>query len=160
MTYLWFTEPAVVPFAANAVVTNCFELGTHTILLTATDPKGASNTDTLTIEVVTAPLAVELLMEKINESLIPRRIKRELSATLRIALTHSKENRLRLTQTSLSAFERKVRAQVVAGYPALATEWIRWSQNISTGMENCIKPPAKPKTGGKDDDGDGNQEPN
>ncbi len=160
LTYLWFTEPAVVPFATSAVVTNCFELGTHTIVLTATDSEGASDADTLTIEVVTAPLAVELLMEKINESLIPRRIKRELIATLRIALNHSKENRLRLTQTSLSAFERKVRAQVVTGYPALAAEWIRWSQNISTGMENCIKPPAKPKTGGKDDDGDGNQEPN
>ncbi len=160
LSYLWFTAPSPVPFASGAVVTNCFELGTHTVFLTATDSEGASDSDSLTIEVVTAPLAVELLMEKINESLIPRRIKRELIATLRLALNHSKENRLRLTQTSLSAFERKVRAQVVPGYPALATEWIRWSQNISTGMENCIKLPVKPKTGDKDDDGNGNQEPN
>jgi len=165
LTYYWFLEPDPVPFAVGAVATNCLELGTYTVILNVTTPDGQSSMDTKTLEIVTAPLAVEILIEKVNQSVIPRRTKRELVATLRVALKQSGNNKLRLTQTTLDVFEKKVRAQAVPNYPALATEWIRWSQSITTGMENCIKPAKKPKYDdkGKDDKGeddDGGQGPN
>jgi hypothetical protein len=152
LTYLWFLDPDPVPFAAGPVVTNCLEVGVHTLVLVVTDPGGLSGTDSKTIEVVTAPLAIELLIEEINggslKSVIPRKIKRELTATLRVALDFSKDNKLRETQKALDAFEKKVRAQVVPDYPLEAAKWIRWSQAVSEGMEKCIKPPRKPKHGG------------
>jgi len=144
LTYLWFDELEPVPFDGGPVTTNCYEVGTHTIVLTVTDPSGLTGTDTKTIEVVTAPLAIELLIEKVNESRIPRRTKRELVVTLRTALRQAGDEKIRPTQNTLDAFEKKVRAQVASGYPADATAWIRWSQSISTGMEKCIKPPRKP----------------
>jgi hypothetical protein len=148
LTYLWFLEPDPAPFAAGPVVTNCLEVGEHTIVLVVTDPScGAVGTDSKTIEVVTAPLAIELLIEEINsgslKSAIPRKIKRELTETLRVALAFSKDNKLRQTQNALDAFEKKVRAQVAPNYPVEATKWIRWSQAVSEGMEKCIKPPRK-----------------
>ena len=117
----------------------------HTILLTVTDPTGLSDNDRKTIEIVTAPLGVELLIEKVNQSRIPRKTKRELVTTLRVALNHAGNDRLRATQTALDAFEKKVRANLSKAYPAEATAWIRWSQRISEGMEKCIKPARKPK---------------
>jgi hypothetical protein len=154
LTYHWFIEGDVVPFSSSVVTTNCLELGTYTVALVVTDPAGLSDTKTKTLEVVTAPLAIELLIEKVNQSAAYRRAKRELTATLRVALRHSGDGKLRPTQTTLDAFEKKVRAQVTPYQPELAASLIRWSQAISSGMENCIKPPTKPRydNKGKDDD--------
>jgi hypothetical protein len=93
-------------------------------------------------------LAIELLTEDVTEShksgaALSRKLKRELIATLRVALAHAGEEKLRATQKALDAFEKKVRAQVAGAYPELATAWIRWSQAISEGMEMCLKPPRK-----------------
>jgi len=150
LTYLWFLEPDPVPFGAGPVVTNCLEVGTHTITLVVTDPEGLTDSDSKTIEVVTAPLAIDLLIEQINEAhksgiVLTRKIKRELTETLRIALGHAGRERLRETQKALDAFEKKVRAQVVPTDPEAARVWIQWSQAVSAGMEKCIKPPRKPK---------------
>jgi len=150
LTYLWFSDQDPVPVGAGPVLTNCVEVGTHTIILTVTDPAGLSGTTSKTIEVVTAPLAIELLIEQIEESqksgiLLSRKIKRELIETLRVALGYAGEEKLRETQKALDAFEKKVRAQVAQDYPEAATAWIRWSQAVSEGMERCIKPPRKSK---------------
>jgi len=150
LTYLWFLEGEVTPIGAGPVITNCLEVGSHTIVLTVTDPKGLSDTASQTIEVVTAPLAIDLLIEQINEShkngvVLSRKIKRELTETLRVALNHAGRERLRETQKALDAFEKKVRAQVAKTEPEAAAAWIRWSQAVSEGMEKCIKPPRKSK---------------
>lgn len=160
LTYHWFLDQDVVPFSSSAVTTNCLELGTYAITLVVTDPAGLSSTASKTLEVVTAPLAVELLIEEVNQSAAYRMAKRELTATLRAALHSAGNNQLRATQVTLDAFEKKVRAKVAPYQPDLATAWIRWSQAISTGMENCIKPPTKPKYDdkGKDDKKDEEQQ--
>jgi hypothetical protein len=150
LTYLWFADNDPVPFGAGPVVTNCLEVGEHTITLAVTDPTGLSDTDTLTIEVVTAPLAIDLLIEQIDTShksgiIISRKLKRELTATLRVALAHAGNGNLRETQKALDAFEKKVRANINEIGAETAAAWIRWSQAVSEGMEKCIKPPRKPK---------------
>ncbi len=154
LTHLWFIEPSPLPFAAGPIATNCLEVGTHTIVLTVSDPDGASGSDSLTLEVVTAPLAIELLMEKVTESSLSRTIKRELLAVLRTALNQAKNERIRPTQNTMDSFEKKVRAKVVGENSELATCLIRWSQAISSGMEKCIKAPVVKK------DYKGEQEPN
>jgi hypothetical protein len=151
LTYLWNLAGDPVPFGAGPVVTNCLEVGQHTIILTVTDPTGLSDTDSLTIEIVTAPLAIELLIEQVDTAhkhgvLISRKLKRELIATLRVALGHAGDEELRATQKALDAFEKKVRANVAEIGEEAATAWIRWSQAVSEGMEKCIKPPRKPKS--------------
>jgi hypothetical protein len=139
LTYLWFNESDPVPFGAGPMVTNCYEVGTHTIILTVTDSTGLTGTDSKTIEVVTAPLAIELLIEKINESLVERKTKRELVASLRTAQGHAGKENIRATQQALDVFEKKVRAQVAPNYPEEARVWILWTQATSQGMEKCIK---------------------
>jgi hypothetical protein len=150
LTYLWFLEGEPTPFGAGPIVTNCLEVGEHTVILVVTDPEGLSDEDRKTIEVVTAPLAIDLLIEQINEAhkhgvLLSRKTKRELIATLQVALNHASNDRLRATQQALDAFEKKVRANLEEIGAATATAWIRWSQAVSAGMEKCIKPPRKPK---------------
>ena len=145
LTYWWFVQPSTLPFAGGPVATNCLEVGTHTIVLTVTDTKGASHSDTLTIEEITAPLAIELLMEKVTESSLSRTIKRELLTVLRTALNQAKAERIRPTQITLDNFEKKVRAKVVGSHSDLAASLIRWSQAISSGMEKCIKAPVVKK---------------
>jgi hypothetical protein len=150
LTYLWFLQGPLTPVGAGPVVTNCLEVGDHTITLVVTDPEGSTGETNLTISVVTAPLAIELLIEQINEAhkngvVLTRKIKRELTETLRVALGHAGRERLRETQKALDAFEKKVRAQVAKTHPEAATTWIRWSQAVSEGMEKCLKPPRKPK---------------
>ncbi len=145
LTYLWFDELEPVPFDGGVVVTNCYEVGEHTLTLVVTDSRGLTGTDTKTIEVVTAPLAVELLIEKVNQSRVTRTVKRELVASLRAALTSAKADKGRPTQTTLDAFEKKVRAKIADAYPEEARVWIKWSQAISAGMEKCMKPPRKAK---------------
>ena len=145
LTYLWFDELEPVPFDGGVVVTNCYEVGEHTLTLVVTDSRGLTGTDTKTIEVVTAPLAVELLIEKVNQSRVSRTVKRELVASLRAALASAKADKGRPTQTTLDAFEKKVRAKIADAYPEEARVWIKWSQAISAGMEKCMKPPRKAK---------------
>ena len=157
LTYLWFLEGDLSPIGSGPVITNCLEVGEHTIILIVTDPNGETGTTNKTIEVVTAPLAIDLLIEQINEShksgtVLSRKIKRELTETLRVALGHAGRERLRETQKALDAFEKKVRAQVAKTNPDVAAAWIRWSQAVSEGMEKCIKPPRKHKD--HDDDKD------
>ena len=115
-----------------------------------TDPAGLQGTDSKTIEVVTAPLAIDLLIEEITEShksgvLLSRKTKRELIGTLQVALEHAGDEELRATQKALDAFEKKVRAQVANEHPEAATAWIQWSQAVSEGMEGCIHPLRKDK---------------
>ncbi len=145
LQYLWFVEPDLVPFAFGATATNCLEVGNHTVILAVTDMKGTTDLDAMTVEVVTAPLAIELLIEKVNESRIARKTKRELVATLKVALNHAGRERLRETQTALRAFERKMRALVTQINQPDAAHWIQWSQAVSDGMANCLKPPRKLK---------------
>jgi len=148
LTYLWFLDPDPVPFDAGPVTTNCLEVGVHTLLLAVTDAGGLTDIASQTIEVVTAPLAIDLLIEKIGESIkagVTRKTIRELTATLHVATEYAGQEKLRETQKALDAFEKKIRAQLTVTHPEEATAWIRWSQAISEGMEKCIKPPRKPK---------------
>lgn len=151
LSYLWFLESNRMRFGEGSVVTNCLEVGEHTVVLSVTDSGGLSDASSITIEVVTAPLAIELLIEQLHggagkvSQVVPRKTRRELTAALRVALAHASRERLRQTQKSLDAFEKKVRIQVAGLDPEAAAAWIRWSQAVSIGIEKCIVPPQQTK---------------
>jgi hypothetical protein len=66
LTFTWYIEPSLIPVATGEHSSVCLELGTQTILLAVTDPQGATGTDRLTIEVVTASEAIDELVSNVN----------------------------------------------------------------------------------------------
>jgi hypothetical protein len=141
LQFVWFMDDDALPVSETAAPTLCAEVGVHTITLVATDPSGATDTTSVTFEVVTAPLAVELLLEAVHQSHVSRPLKRHLVAILRTALVASKRNGGRPDLRTLNAFEAKVRSEVAPRWPDIAAAWIAWSRAIKLGMENCTKIP-------------------
>ena len=150
LTYLWFLDNDPMPVGAGPVITNCVEVGVHTFTLAVRNGCGQDGTTNLTFEVVTGPLGIELLIEKVNESSLPRSSKRVLNQTLRVALSQAGDEKIRAAVNTLDVFEKKVRA-LPDRYLTEKTAWVRWSQAVSEGMTKCVKPPRKPK---HDDDKD------
>src|SRR6185436_4899674 len=80
LTYSWWTNGAV--FAVGGTVTNCFELGCHTVTFVALDSAEASCTTTLNICVVAPSEAVELCIDLVEQTTVDRKNKRPLIASL------------------------------------------------------------------------------
>jgi hypothetical protein len=140
LTFTWYIEPSVIPVASGEHASVCLELGTQTILLAVTDPQGATGTDRITIEVVTAAEAIDELVDNVNNSDIDRGNKRPFLASLKSAAAAADRGQIHTAQNILNAFQNKVRAQVSKGNPAEAAIWIRWAQAIIDGLEACAPP--------------------
>ena len=131
LTYQWFLEPSPVPFATGVLVTNCLEAGTHTLVLAVDDGHpGGTATDSVTVEVIDAGEALELLIGKVNDSNIARKNKRPFIATLKAATASIDRGQCHTAANQLHAFQNKVRAQVSRNNPDDAECWIRWAQHI------------------------------
>jgi hypothetical protein len=136
LTFHWSIVP-LLPFATGVTVTECFELGTPTILLTVTDPGGLSGTDSLTIDVVSAGESIGLLIEKINSSVVARKNKRPFIATLKAAAASADRGQTHTAANQLHALQNKIRAQIAPSNPADAALWTRWAQNIIDALNAC-----------------------
>jgi hypothetical protein len=135
LTYSWTLVPSPVPFATGVLVETCLDIGTHTILLTVTDPSNASGTDSITIDVLSAAEAIEELITEINESTIARGNKRPFIASLKAAAASTDRGNAHTAQNQLNAFQNKLRAQVAKDNPAEAARWTRLSQAIIDALE-------------------------
>jgi hypothetical protein len=135
LTFTWYIEPSLIPVATGEHSSVCLELGTQTILLAVTDPQGATGTDRLTIEVVTASEAIDELVSNVNNSDIDRGNKRPFLATLKSASAAADRGQTQAAINTLHAFQNKVRAQVSKSNPAEAEEWIRWAQSIIDALQ-------------------------
>jgi len=130
LTYAWFDVPSVTPFGTGPVVTNCFDLGEHTVLLEVTDLPGAKGSDHITFDVVSAAEAIDILIDDINNSTIERKNKRPFIASLKAASASSERGNNTSAANQLHAFQNKVRAQVAKDNPTEAARWIAWAQDI------------------------------
>jgi len=137
LTYAWSIVPSGLPFATGVNASICLELGTHTILLTVTDPQGAPGTDSLTVEVISTGEAIEELINKVNDSTIARSNKRPFIASLKAAAASADRGNNESLAGQLHAFQNKVRAQVARNNPAEAASWIRWAQSIIDAAGRC-----------------------
>jgi len=127
LTYLWLADG--VPFASGAIVTNCFELGEHAITLVVDDGR-CTRTASLTVEVLSAGEAIEVLIDKVNNADLGRRNKRPLIATLKAAIASFDRGNCASGVNQLEAFQNKVRAQIGHENPALADEILALAQKI------------------------------
>jgi len=130
LTYAWFDEPSPVAFAAGVVVTNCFDLGEHTVLLVVTDPGGLKGSDHVTFDVISASEAVDVLITDINNANIARKNKRPFIASLKAASASADRGSNGSAANQLHALQNKIRAQVSRDNPTEAARWIAWAQDI------------------------------
>jgi hypothetical protein len=137
LTFSWYIEPSIIPAATGEHAGVCLELGTQTILLAVTDPQGATGTDRLTVEVVSASEAIDELINRVNNSTIDRKNKRPFLASLKSASAAADRGQVDTAQNVLHAFQNKVRAQVSKSDPDEAAIWISWAQSIIDGLEGC-----------------------
>jgi hypothetical protein len=140
LTYLWMADldgdGVKEPIGSSAIVTNCFELGTYTVMLMVDDGRaqdGLCSTSAIasvTIEVLSACEAVELLIDKVNNADLGRRNKRPLIASLKAACASFDRGNCVSGVNQLQAFQNKVRAQIGRVNTALADEIIALAQKL------------------------------
>jgi hypothetical protein len=133
LTYVWWADldgdGVKERFASGAIVTNCFELGTHDIMLVVDDGR-CMDTNSITVEVLSACEAVELLIDKVNNADLGRRNKRPLIASLKAACASFDRGNCVSGVNQLQAFQNKVRAQIGRVNTALADEIIALAQKL------------------------------
>ena len=160
LAFQWYVEPSPLAFADGVMTCTCLEVGSYTVLLSAQDPEGTLGYDSLTFDVITVHDAIDEMVDKINDSSIGRKQKRELIATLRAAGVSAVRSLPLVAANQLAAFQQKVRAQVAPSSPDAATVLIRWAQATIDGLKRCDRNGKEidncekedPKNGGSDKD--------
>ncbi len=127
--YSWFGDGLLVPFGSGAVLSNVFEVGSHTITLVVDDSQ-LSGSDTLNLEIIRPGEAIDEIIALLNESNLERKRKRPLLATLKAAVASFDRGSFTSGRNQLHAFENKVRAQIASADPVLADSLIQAAQNV------------------------------
>lgn len=152
LTFQWFDEPALLPFATGEIVSNAvFALGPHTIKLVVTDPDGLSDTDELVVDNITVCEAIDVVMDDINSSALPRKEKRPLLSALKSACNSFSRGKCNSGRKKLDAFLKKVDQHIAPrpstgshdqggsnshpGYPAEAARFKACVQGIIDAIE-------------------------
>jgi hypothetical protein len=128
LQYSWWTNGA--PFAMGATVTNCFELGCHTVTFRATDPAGESCATNLSFCVIAPSEAVEQCIDLVERAAVDRKNKRPLIASLKVAAASFERGNLEAGLNQLHAFQNKVRAQIAPINPDAAQAFTDCAQDI------------------------------
>jgi len=126
LTYTWVvvqSDGSTVPLASGANATACLDVGTYTLRLIVDDGR-CNNAADVAVEIITASEAVDVLIDKVNESTLGKN-KRPFIASLKAAGASFDRGNCHSASGQLGAFVNKVRAQVTKENPALATELIR-----------------------------------
>jgi hypothetical protein len=130
LQFSWYADCQTNPLATDALATIPFAVGPHTVQLVVSDGHQTA-TAQASFEVITPATAVGQLMLLVNEAHLGSRNKQPLLATLSAAVSSFDRGNLTAPLNQLSAFQNKVRAQVVPWNPALASEFTVASQKIS-----------------------------
>jgi hypothetical protein len=132
LTYSWVVvlgNGSTVPLASGATATACLEVGTYTVRLIVDDGQCARSAD-VTVEIITAGEAIDVLIDKVNNSSIERKNKRPFIASLKAAVASFDRGSCNSGSNQLKAFTNKVRAQVSRSNPDVAAEWIALANAI------------------------------
>jgi hypothetical protein len=120
----------IVPIAlTGATVTNCFDLGCHTIALSVSDGRAVSTCET-NICVISASDAIDRCILLVDGSNVGRKNKRPLIANLKAAAALFDEGHFLPAVNQLEAFQKKVLAQIAPTQPAEAAAFIACTQQI------------------------------
>ena len=129
LTYSWMVDGMAAKVPSGVVVTNCLELGDHTITLVVDDGKCTANA-TLQVEVIAASEAVEELIAEVDGSSLSRQNKRPLLASLKAAAAAFDRENCESGEGKLRAFNNKVRALLSRSNAALAASLTGISRQI------------------------------
>jgi hypothetical protein len=136
LVYIWLvvqSDGTTVPIATGATATACLDVGTYRVRLVVDDGR-CSRTADVDVEIITASEAVDVLIDKINNSDIGRN-KRPFIASLKAAGASFDRGNCNAASGQLNAFINKVRAQIGKSDPALATELIRLANAILASVD-------------------------
>ena len=134
---------------AGTVVTNCLDVGCHTITMVADDGRDRCF-QFMDICVIEPSEAVEQCIALVESSSLERKKKRPLLVSLKAAKAAFDRQGWRAGNLMLRVFEFKVYAQVWHHSPAEAASFIQCAENISKAIQCVVK--NTPRKG--DDDGD------
>jgi len=127
LEYAWLEEGVVI--AAGVVATNEADIGLHFILL-AVDDGTDTSTGSLSFEVITAGDAVDEILQRIENSTLPRYVRRPLVATLRAAQNSFDVGSFDAGVSRLHAFQNKVEMRVTPVDPGFAIQLVDAAQKI------------------------------
>jgi len=127
LQYMWVEGTNVL--RTSAIITNCFEVGCHTLTLIVSDGRDRCTTP-ITLCVITSSEAVEQCAVLVDESDVERKNKRPLIATLKAAAASFERGNFEAGMNQLEAFQLKVRAQIAGANPAEAAAFIACAQRI------------------------------
>ena len=130
----WFIDQT--NFVASTIVTNCFDLGCHTIIMMASD--GRTGCDQfLNLCVITPAQAVQQCLDLVEQTQLLRKNKRPLIATLQAAQAAFDRDGWEVGAQLLKVFQQKVRTQVTRSNPNEAAVFIECAENILQAIE-CV----------------------
>ena len=137
LTFMWFVDGLPAVISTNAILTNCFSIGPHFVQFTVDDGKCVSF-GTIHFEVVTACDLVEILINDINNSTLPRNKKRPLIANLKNICKQfekDKNNKFVNAIKKLEAFQKKLKGELKR-YPVEQAQFDAEAQSIIDAV-NC-----------------------
>ena len=121
---------------SGAVVTNCLQMGCHTITMVGNDGRDQCH-QFLDLCVITPREAVEQCILVVDQMSLNRQNKRPLVVSLKAAKAAFVQDGWKRGAQMLSVFQSKVRAQVARQNPAEAALLIQSAQNILDALE-CV----------------------
>ena len=136
---------------SGMVVTNCFDVGTHTVTLIVSDGKTTCQQD-LSITVIEPSEAVEQLIALVESTHVERKNKRPMIVSLKAAKAAFDRDGWKVGAQMLRVFEYKVIAQIYSRNPAEALMFIDAAENIINAVKCVIKQPRKGDDDGDDDE--------
>ena len=134
LTFLWLVdgEPAGTGVLVESI---CFTVGTHEVTLVVDDSSETGQT-MVVVNVLTLSECIDELILQVNDSVIERKQKQPLIASLKTASAAMERGSFEAGGNMLNAFINKTRAQVAKDNPDVAAEWIRIAQAIIDARSN------------------------
>ena len=129
LTYAWYLNGSVVPFATSVIATNVLPIGEHQFQLVVDDGTCVGQA-TLAIEVISPSDAVGLVIDEIYNSNLERREQRPLIASLKVAIASFDRDGAVSGINQLNAFLNKVKAQISKDYPTESALWTAQIESI------------------------------
>jgi hypothetical protein len=136
---------------SGTVVTNCLDVGEHTITMIASDGQ-ATCQQTIQLSVITPSEAVEQCIALVESTPLERKNKRPLLVSLKAAKAAFDREGWKVGALMLRVFEYKVQAQIARRNPAEAAMFIECAENIIEAIKCVIKQKRKGDDDGDDDD--------
>jgi hypothetical protein len=136
---------------SGTVVTNCLDLGCHTITMLASDGRAQCH-QFLDLCVIEPSEAVEQIIHLVETTPLERRNKRPLLVSLKAAKAAFDRDGWKVGASMLRVFQHKVRAQIARHNPAEAAMFIDAADNVIDAIKCVIKQKRKGDDDGDDDD--------